>query len=158
MISACGNRSPSGTSLTSDVQIWSCWIFRNPCAYRYSIKKNKCAVSDHKCFLIGGGGYTKTAMNVNGRLKRRKMSPSEAIWGMPALEPAKCTDQFSFQNLCCAGFAKEDFKHSGALGLDSTNYLTTSSTQAEKVIKVFRRLLMAHSLLLWTWSFLFYRV
>jgi len=68
--------------------------------------------------------------------KSKAPSAGEKAAGMATLEPAKCTDQLSFQSLCCAGFAKEDFKHSGVLGLDSTNYLTTSSTQAEKVIKV----------------------
>jgi len=68
--------------------------------------------------------------------KSKAPSAGEKAAGMATLEPAKCTDQLSFQSLCCAGFAKEDFKHSGVLGLDSTNYLTTSSTQAEKVFKV----------------------
>lgn len=93
------------------------------------------AQADVRGFLQANNAFERVWM-VCEQPKSKAPSVGEQTAGMATLEPAKCTDQFSFQNLCCAGFAKEDFKHSGVLGLDSTKYLTTSSTQAEKVIKV----------------------
>ena len=68
--------------------------------------------------------------------KPQPRSAGEIAAGMAPLEPSKCTDEFSFQELCCADFKKLDFKRSGLMGLDNAKYLTTAPKQAKKVIKV----------------------
>lgn len=68
--------------------------------------------------------------------KAQPRTAGEIAAGMTTTEPAKCTEELSYKDLCCAGFEKEKFTRSGFLGLDSTKYLTTAPTQAGKVIKV----------------------
>ena len=64
--------------------------------------------------------------------KPQPRSAGEIAAGMASLEPSKCTDEFSFQELCCADFKKLDFKRSGLMGLDNAKYLTTAPKQAKK--------------------------
>jgi len=68
--------------------------------------------------------------------KAQPRTAGEIAAGMTTTEPAKCTNEFSYKDLCCAGFEKKTFTRSGFLGLDSTKYLTTAPTGVGKVIKV----------------------
>lgn len=48
---------------------------------------------------------------------QQQRTPEEKAAGMSVLEPAKCTDEMPFENLCCARWKDEDFKNTGFMKL-----------------------------------------
>ena len=66
----------------------------------------------------------------------------ETAADMETLEPANCTDEMSFESLCCARWEDKDFKHPGFMMLSSSKYNDTggksgsASDEGGRVIKV----------------------